>query len=259
MIGTTKAHILIFIFFSLFALRNQIRATPLVEIDGIDPDRSDLSLVTFPIPGLIDSQRRGPFIELLRELEQRSGRKIFIDVLPPKRATKYFLAGKYDAMFPALLAKLPKNFPYCRSDLIYMKKDFLFYRQTHPISWRKTQEKIHIGLVSGYITPLEKDFISKNITFEKTMNMLANMRKLLSGRIDAVISEEFEALAAIKALKATTQISYDPDQSLHSAETYIIFQKKSGLDEVCKEFFALSQKLRSEKWLEQRIKQRFAD
>jgi hypothetical protein len=213
-----------------------------------------LTMVSFPIPGFIREDGTGPFVDLVKEFERRSGQLILLDILPPRRARQRFFGGHYDAYFPTTISKIPAWLPVCRTEAIYTKRDFLFLKKAAKLKKTQLRSTLRIGLVAGY--DYSKMFLNQTrIKFEYTASTFLNIRKLLKGRLDGFVAEEYEARQAMDALAVGSQIYYSPDEPVAIDQVYMVFQKTPHLKPSCREFRQISARLQRQRWLRNRLDQ----
>ncbi len=179
-----------------------------------------ITLATFPIPLMVESESEGIFIELTQEIALRAELDITVQVYPTRRALKTFHDNKVDGIFPALEVTLLKNF--IRSSSIYVKEDFGFVTTGHnpPESTLELVNK-NVGLTMGY--PYTKELTSVQAFFALGANDVTNMKKLARGRIDIFVVEEFSGLKALE-LSEEEGIHYNPDTPLSRQDVFFAFQ-----------------------------------
>lgn len=151
----------------------------------------DLTIATFNVPEFIDKTQSGLdgyFYNLIEKTIKKSGVKINIKFLPPKRVIDGFLKGEFDAFFPAIENLIPKE-EYIYLDFDYPKKDYIFGLSSkgsvpNTISGLKGKK---VGLTIGY--PYSDELIkAKGIHFVSVHSDDAGIEMLQKARIDYFVA-----------------------------------------------------------------------
>jgi len=179
------------------------------------------SIGTYPIPLMVENENEGVFVDLVKEITNRSGIEIKIVVAPPPRTISEFQKGITIGFFPALDVLLSGK--VAKSENIYVKKDFVFVKKgTTGLTNIKSLEGKTVGVTKGYpyVAELMND---KKITLEFAENDILNMKKLSKGRIDAFVVEEKSGLKALEQ-SGEKDITYDSKMPLSNQDVYFAFQ-----------------------------------
>jgi polar amino acid transport system substrate-binding protein len=191
-----------------------------------------VKMATFPIPLMVESEEKGIFISLAKELSARSNQTIAIQVKPAAKTLLAFSSGKVDGVFPGLDVNMPKN--CARSIPFYHKTDFVFHRKDKPLKELKELEGKKVGLTFRY--PYARELTAnKKIKFEVAPSDVANMKKLGQGTIDAFVVEERTGLEAL-SLSGEKNITYDKEKPLSSQAVYFAFQGTAEGQELAAKF-----------------------
>ncbi|MCU4677488.1 transporter substrate-binding domain-containing protein [Catenovulum sp. 2E275] len=187
--------------------------------------KENLIFATFPIPLMVKNEESGLFVELTKAIAARANLNIEIKVLPPKRAIYYFLEQKVDALFPGLDFSFPQDAQYLKSkELIYIKQDFAFSLKSKPlINSFNDLIKYKIGITRGY--PYSRELIENeqfNLSIAESDE--SNIKKLVNGRIDAFVVEEFSGIQAFSQTGYEHLIQYNPHAPLSSQDVFYAFQ-----------------------------------
>jgi polar amino acid transport system substrate-binding protein len=180
---------------------------------------------TFPIPLMVIDQNRGVFIDLVKEIAQRTGIEMEIIIAPPNRIIQDFVDGKIDMFFPGLDVSFPVGHKFIPSpELIYVKKDFAFTKKGNPLLKSISElEGKKIGITRGY--PYVRALIdNKKIQIEVGDTDEINTKKLIAGRIDAFVVEEKSGLKAFENTNNMANMQYDVNAPLSSQNVYYAFQ-----------------------------------
>ena len=150
---------------------------------------------TYLIPKYVQSAEQGEFIALTKEIAQKNNIKIQIEVYPPARTVKKFLAGELDGYFPSLdvlnSTQVAKSVPF------YFKKDFLFYLAKEPIAKIEDQD---ICLTNGYpYAPEINNSVNTRFYFANSDEDCLSM--LQKRRVQGFICEAVTGVGALEKLK----------------------------------------------------------
>ncbi len=179
-----------------------------------------LRLVTFPIPLMVENDKKGIFIDLTREIAKRNKLEVTIDVIPAGNSILAFSSNKADGIFPALDVYVSKK--SSRTVAFYEKTDFVFYKKGKPLVKVSDLEGKKIGLTFRY--PYTKELLdNKKIHFEFAEDDVTNMRKLGKGSIDAFIVEERSGLRALE-LSGVLGVEYQSAKPISRQDVYFAFQ-----------------------------------
>lgn len=180
-----------------------------------------LVLGTYKIPGLVESDSKGAFVDIALEIQKRSGQEFSIEIGPPKRVFNNFKIGKIFGYFPALDAKLPKE--AAKTEHFFLKNTFVFVKKGSPyISTTKGLEGKRVGLTEGFSYSAD---ILDNPAIQKdyAKGVKNNLKKLAVGRIDAFVCDAILALREIKA-ESITNVDYDSKSPISSLPAFFAFQ-----------------------------------
>ncbi len=212
----------------------------ITSLNGQTIGKHKLTLLTFPIPMMVESSSKGIFIDLIKEIEHRINVKFVINVYPTKRAYSDFqMKHEYIGIFPAV--DIVFSVPFEKSSDICIKKDFIFYlKDSTPFHTIKNLQGHVIGLTRGY--PYTKEVTSNNlIKFEFANSDIQNMKKLSKKRIQAFIVEERSGLKAL-SLSGAKNITYSPAHPISKQDVFFAFKKNKTGKLLSEKFsFALKQ------------------
>ena len=182
---------------------------------------ADVRLFTFPIPLLVENDRKGVLIDLMMELQSRTELQIEITVLPTARGVRMFQQGEADGVFPVTQSMVGMSL--VRTVPIAFKRDIAFVRTDTelPTSLDNFNNKV-IGLTRGY--PYSQNILNiQGATYAEGVSDLANILKLSRGRTDVFIVEQFSGYKALEDSKVTNVIAAS-EFPLSNAEVFIAFQ-----------------------------------
>ncbi|MDY0162608.1 ABC transporter substrate-binding protein [Desulfobotulus sp.] len=176
----------------------------------------------------VNMPREGYVAEVVREaLSAGGGYTLDIQYMPWARVVAMTKAGQFDLYFPEYYAEeLKKDFLI--SDAFPGGPLVFFRKKGSQISYTKLQDlrSYKIGVVRGYVNTPEFD-AATYLTKEEVTEDLHNFLKLLAGRIDLVVADQYVGLHLLR-----TQL---PDRSqeveilsppLGNNDLYVCFPKK---------------------------------
>ncbi|WP_319471178.1 transporter substrate-binding domain-containing protein [uncultured Pseudodesulfovibrio sp.] len=186
-----------------------------------DTASKEWRIASYHIPLLVDDRENGAFMELLREAARRADVRYVVVMAPAKRAMRYFEDGEVVAIVPALRATLAKDAVLTRP--IFTKQIHAFVREGDSIPENIASLKgLRIGLTRGFSYP-RSITVNEKIEVDYADTTEGSLKKLLEGRIDAVIADGYTALFAIEKMNLSG-FHYDLSIILHEQPVYMAFQ-----------------------------------
>ncbi|MAG77065.1 MAG: hypothetical protein CL811_09925 [Colwelliaceae bacterium] len=181
-----------------------------------------ISIYSYYIPGLVDSAQEGTMVDMLAAIEEHSDLKFNLKLMPTARVQQSFIAERIDSYFPELDEFRPDD--SCRT-VSFMKKAIVAVNLASkpPITDISQLEGMRVGAVIGYSYGKA---IANNpkINLHRVDDDNINIRKLLTGRIDAIIGDAHSTLNAINELKATDKVNIDVSQPISLLDVFFVFQ-----------------------------------
>jgi polar amino acid transport system substrate-binding protein len=197
-----------------------------VSLGAGSPGAETIRIGTFPIPLMVIDKDNGVFIELTKTIAERAGLQVEITVIPPKRAINDFSEKQMDVLFPALDVNFsPEKMPLKSSELIYVKKDFVFTpKGSALLATLKDLEGKTVGITLGY--PYVRELTENPlIRIESAQSDELSAKMLEAGRTQAFVVEEKSGLKAFENTGLKDKIQYDPSRPLSQQDVYYAFQK----------------------------------
>ncbi len=192
-----------------------------------------LSFQSFAIDGVVtvackhmafltESSDKGLVIDVLKEIEKRSGLKLQIDVVATPRATGEFLKGNYDVLCPASPASIDvTSGKFVMSSQILERQEIVFMRKTDKLLASVDDFKgLRVGVLAGAYVNVHDIVDSKTFIVEQNPDNVANMKKLLANRLDVVVAEKFNALGAVSEADPNKQLQYDLNHPLKRMKAF---------------------------------------
>lgn len=220
--------ILFFLFSSAFMLTGKGLASE------TETNSNTYIVYTNVIPGLINEDMTGAFVELNNEISKRANIKLVLNIIPAKRLRSSFHNKKFDIAFPMLASSFEKGFAYYRSLAFYAKKDFIYTRKGKPLlsSLKHLENAKGItGLTRGYSYPA-KLLENIKLSFDYSPGDNQNMLKLSKGRLNSLIVEEVSGIHAAKKTNVQNLVQYNSKAPLFSQDVFYAFQTKPSLIKV---------------------------
>ncbi|MDM5072925.1 transporter substrate-binding domain-containing protein [Aeromonas bestiarum] len=199
---TRHIYILLFLLFGLLGVTTlslSLAGTPVTPSDK--PVRI-LNAHLGELPGLINADKTGPFVDLVRAIDEQSPEvSIRITIYPIARAMAGVIAGKADFSLPAIRNLHDADMlPYRFSTRSFGKVTHVIYSNTaHPVTTdmaygvEPTQRDLLIEATPGFLP----------IPLQRSMSIEQSLRKLSRGRIDAFIWAQEEADLVLRQLGLT--------------------------------------------------------
>jgi len=209
-----------FLVFCFFVIIN----APINVQASTDADRT---IGSYYIPGLVINKKEGLFIRLHNEIVSRAQLSLDFIIEPTQRIQQSFKSNQLIGYFPELWQHIPKDkSEIIVSDNIWLKSIIIFTRKGEQVITQHADlEGLTIGAVRGYsYGQIEKD---KNIKIQYVNSDEQNIKKLLSGRVDAIIGDNTSTVSAIKNSNYAQDIFYNLQQPIDILEVFYVFQNTS--------------------------------
>lgn len=170
--------------------------------------------IAFPAPGAMESPTKGALIELaLHAFERMEGDTLEIEMLPARRANREFKNGNAD-LFIAGDATIDSPSPDEQSQTIKVHTGFttgqmVLTRAGSPLLKTVSDLKGKIvGILAGWEYP--ETFVNdESIIKEPTASLEQNIKKLLKGRVDALLDDTSLLMMEIDKLSVEDKVQYD--------------------------------------------------
>lgn len=181
---------------------------------------------------------KGVAVEIVTLVMKELGHSVSIRIFPWTRAVKMVRHGHADAIFTIFRNDEREIFLDYSEEILVPQPVFLYATKDSPYVYEGLLENIKeqkIGVVSTISYGQIFDRARPNLFVESTAALEQNFAKLLHGRIDLVVSNDYSANNVIKKLKIENNIKrlYPPIENVPS---YIAFSKKNKLKALQKSF-----------------------
>lgn len=202
-----------------------------------------LPIQSYYIPGLVEDNKTGRFIDVLRLIEQQENVKFEVSIAPTRRVQIDFAVGATFGYFPELEENRPAQ-GSCRTSAFMQKQIVAFVRKGDALISNVSQlEGKEVGGVSGYSYGL--DIVNNpNINLQLVADDRANIKKLLSGRIDIIIGDIHSTVNALKKTNTYDKVEFDSKQAVSHLDVFFLFQDTSEGLRACEVVSSGIEKLR---------------
>ncbi len=186
--------------------------------------KADNTIGSYYIPGLIINKKEGLFVKLHHEVILRSQLSLDFIIEPTRRIQHSFKRNKLIGYFPELWQSIPKDkSEVIVSDSIWLKSIIVFTREgSQSISQLSDLEGLTVGAVRGYSYGQVEE--NKNINIQYVNSDIQNIKKLVSGRVDAILGDSASTVSAIETLGYSKNIFYNLQQPIDVLEAFYVFQ-----------------------------------
>lgn len=202
------------------------RAETLVAIDNANP----------PFMYLLEGQPQGLYPQMLQAIFARLGEPLLIQPMPWKRALLRGAAGEVGIAGIYRNAERIKLFDY--SEPIFEERLLLYVQQDKPFTFDQIGD-LHgkrIGVIRGwsYSEDFDQAVREGRILAQEGSSDEANLRKLASGRLDAVVVIELagQRLLQLPGMEHLTALP----QPLSINPTFLVFAKQADRRELLQRF-----------------------
>lgn len=204
-----------------------------------------VQLVTFAYPPFVevdgDKPVTGPMVDVVTAVFNRMGRAMTIEAYPLARGLRMLELGQADGFFT--IKKTPEReaiYLFPKTNLL--TQDFVFFVLAGSgIEFNgdlKNMAQASIGVVLNTSYGQVFDTAAKRGTFKKlepALNFEANFKKLLAGRMDAVVCSRVVGLSILKKLNASKDVRV-AGPPIETAKSYIAFNKSAVTPALVAEF-----------------------
>jgi polar amino acid transport system substrate-binding protein len=213
------------------------RAETLVAIDNANP----------PFMYQLEGQPQGLYPQMLQAIFARLGEPLLIQPMPWKRALLRGAAGEVGIAGIYRNAERIKLFDY--SEPIFEERLLLYVQQDKPLAFDQIGD-LHgkrIGVIRGwsYSEDFDQAVREGRILAQEGSSDEANLRKLASGRLDAVVVIELAGLEHLTALP----------QPLSINPTFLVFAKQADQRELLQRFNQVLREMRQDGSLQRLVQQ----
>jgi len=206
-----------FVFFLLVIIVFPINVQATSDTDNL--------IGSYYIPGYVVNKKEGLLIQLHNEIINRAQLSLDLIVEPTQRIQQSFKNNQLIGYFPELWQHIPKDkSEVVVSDNIAFKALIIFTKNKgKTITQFSDLEGLTIGAVRGFSYGQMEE--NTNIKIQYVSSDEQNVKKLLSGRIDAMIGDSQSTVLAVKSLDHNQEIFYNTKQAIDILDIFYVFQK----------------------------------
>ena len=203
-----------------------------------------VQMTSYYIPGLVNSETDGVLVDMLGKISEYSGINFKLRLMPTKRVQQSFAQGNVLAYYPELEEN--RHYPSCRTSNMLQKQIIVFTRAgDDKIDNIAGLHGKKVGAVSGYSYGTEIIKNAKiNIQYVKDDDI--NLKKLLSGRVDAIVGDVHSTVNAINANKANDKVFFDANNPINILDVFFLFREGEKEKEICDAVTVALDKLKEE-------------
>jgi len=203
-----------------------------------------VEVVSYYIPGLVNEDKSGSMVDMLDKVIEYSGINFELRLMPTKRVQRDFSQGAILGYFPELDEHSIKS--ACRTKNILQKKIIVITRNDGPEIANIAQlEGLRVGAVSGYSYGV--DIVNnEKISIEYVRSDDTNVKKLISGRLDAIVGDAHSTVNAITQNKVEDQLRYDLSDPISLLDVFFQFQPTDQGNKLCAAVSVALEQLREE-------------
>lgn len=195
-------------------------------------EKLTLPIQSYYIPGLVEGSETGRFIEILDLIEELENVEFEVTIAPTRRVQIDFSIGSTFGYFPELEENRPQQ-GNCRTSAFMQKQIVAFVRKGEPLVSNVYElEGKDVGGVSGYSYGLEI-VNNPNIDLQLVSDDKANIKKLLSGRIDVIIGDLHSTVNALKETSNYDKVEFDSKNAVSHLDVFFLFQDTKKGQRAC--------------------------
>ncbi|MEB8434347.1 transporter substrate-binding domain-containing protein [Cocleimonas sp. KMM 6892] len=190
---------------------------------------------TYPRKWKENGEYVGVYIDIIKEVILRSGIDIDLEPYPHERLLQYLQNGKVDGAIGLYKNNEREQFATYVDIPIAWLRTGVFVKKEHLSSINEISDlngKV-IGKVRGVTLnkKLEKAIEEGQFSIEETATYEQSVRKLLAGRIDALLAPNFSTRYLLKELGASKEILLLPLYFEPARPVYVLFSNSSIISE----------------------------
>ncbi len=210
-----------------------------------------LKLVTLQYPPYEfekDGEIKGIAVKIIREVFSRMNQPIIISLHPWATALRQIENGEADAIFTAFKTSEREKFADYPKEVLITQSISLFVKKNSNITFDGDLKKMNqyaFGVVSEISYGCVFDDAVKNGIIRKLVisdSGEMNMKKLLEGHFDILVSNTFGALDILREMDAQNHVK-QLKPLIQSVPSYIAFSKKNNLISIRDRFDKILQEM----------------
>ena len=193
-------------------------------------------LVSLEFPPLeyqgADKSAQGAAVAVVREVMRRLGHEIDIKILPWTRSLRMMQRGEADAIFTAYKNPEREQFMFYGNEVLVEQVVALYARKGDPTVFKgdfaSLKNKV-IGVTSTISYGQLFDQATKRLALKTDAvdDLESNVRKLMRGRVDLLISNRFSAQTVLRTMSLTGKV-VEVGPIVEKLPSYIAFSKARG-------------------------------
>lgn len=203
------------------------RAAPLyASVCDWSHAQQHISIVGGMVSALLETDRRGKYVELLKALEARTPFSYDLEVHSDRRAQRHFIDLHYDAYL--LWSNFDPDLTPVRLKLSE-RSIYAFVREGQAVpSDIKDLKGLRVGLPYVYSFPRALTESPDILAMRLAESAESNLTALIRGRVDVVLVASAAARGYIADQKISG-VTFDPERPILTKEIHMVFQDNLGL------------------------------
>lgn len=202
-----------------------------------EPVAAPLRVVGFVYPPFMYPDERsapaGPMVEVVNEALRRMGQPARIELLPLARALQQVESGEAAAMFTVKKTPQREAQYVFSSEALLIQEYVIFVAQDSTLAFRGDLGVLamsSVGVVGATSYGAIFDAAAQQGVFKKleiSSSHEANFRKLLAGRMDAIVCSRAVGVEILKQLQATGRVKIS-GPPIETTQSYLMFNKAAA-------------------------------
>lgn len=181
-----------------------------------------------------DGKAQGIAVDLVEKIMANLGHQVTIEVIPWARGLEMVKTGKADAIFTAYKTPEREEFLDYSTSVLVPQTVSLYVPKNSELAFDgdllKLKDK-RFGVVSTISYGKIFDSLRDQLKTERVENLESNLRKLLAGRVDLVISNIYVAESEINKLALQNDVKKLAPE-VETVDSFIAFSKAKGLSDL---------------------------
>ncbi len=188
-------------------------------------ERSIVKVNTVYVAQFCENENRAVYIDIIKEIAKRERLTLSIQFNPPVRSIKEFMRGNADVFMPGLDSVFnPTQMPIRTKSYFGIIHNQIFTIKGKPFLKKLSDlEGKRVGIIHGYPYSIK---LTRNpkIIIDTAKDYESNIKKLMSGRIDAFVGTGELTVAEFKRLNLHNQMQTDNTSRTIIQEIYFAFR-----------------------------------
>lgn len=177
---------------------------------------------------------KGIDVDIVKELCNRADIELTLEIVPWKRVMHNVESGKTAGGFAAFKTPEREAFSIFLDAPIHESTYNLFVKKGNRFTFDSVEDLFgkKIGNISGFKTgeAFDKAVVEGKITVEVLDDIGKNIKKLMTGRLDAIVGNQAQTLLKLKEMGLTGQVEFLPTPVRESRGAFLIISKAADIE-----------------------------